>query len=369
MNKLALLLLINVMGVQGHAVQESSVLGKFGPMVKTKFRTARGEDCLKPVDNNFYKLCRFKSSYGVKGTMNIGYTKFGSRMGKRGSLVIAPGRTESSLKYIEVAHDFIEKGYSPVYAIDHRSQGFSDRTQVESHKVHTTNFNYYVRDFNLFVNTVVKEDSKVDLKNLFLISSSMGGAITALYLERYQEQPFKATAMFGAMHKIIYPKPFNEWITAIAGTALCFPLLKRLKVMGLKCKEFVPGEGGRFDWDNRIFKENNLTHSMARFKLRDILWRRFPQIQAGGVTVQWAGTAALNGKILRANAKKIDLPMKVYSAEFDSVVDRDGHVVLCRRAPDCEHMIVKGAKHEILMEKDSLRGPIMRDMWKFFESL
>jgi len=347
------------------------VIKKFKPMITSLVQNSKG--CLNPQNhpNDFsFNLCSFNTTHGVRGELSIKYTKFFTPKENTptdlGSVVIAPGRTESSLKYIEVAYDFIKRGYNPVYVIDHRSQGFSDRTQSDTHKVHTNNFNNYVNDFADFVDKIVTQDILVNLDRLFLISNSMGGAITALYLEEFTH-PFKSSAMFGAMHKIIYPEPFNELLTGVSAKFLC--LNDKLKILSLSCKDYAPGRGKKFKWSERVFETNKLTQSLQRYNFRDFLWSTFPEIQTGGVTVQWAGTAAWASKRLRRNAYKINIPLFVYTASEDEIVDPIGQARFCSNAPECKRFVVEGARHEILMEKDSLRQGPMNHMWLSFENL
>lgn len=350
-------LFISTWGSVSYAVPESEVLTQMIPILNA---------------GRFYKMSEFKSRFGVgskSAKLNIRYTKFGSGRGKKGSLVIAPGRTESSLKYLEVAYDFIQQGYSPVYAIDHRGQGFSDRTLPDMHKGHVENFEFYILDFNDFVNNIVLKDSDVNQDRLFLISNSMGGAITAAYLEKYSDHPFLATALFGSMLKIVYPKGITEFKAGLLGTAVCG---FGIKYQGAGCTDYAPGRGP-FKWEERIFKNNNLTSSYNRFKFRDELWTRFPKIPLGGPTVQWTGEAARANANLRTSeqVKKIKIPMQIYSAEFDSIVDNEGHKIFCRRAQTglCQNLLVRGSQHEILMEKDSIRTPALKSTWAFFESI
>lgn len=352
------------------AIEESKVLKTFTPLFS---KLVKNDNCYSPADhpNDFkFNLCYFSTSTEVKGKLSVKYTKFFnpkiSEKTDLGTLVIAPGRTESSMKYIEVAYDYIQRGYNPVYVIDHRSQGFSDRTLTDKHKVHTSDFNYYVEDFSDLMNQIVLKDSSINLNRMFLISNSMGGAITALYLEEFNH-PFKSSAMFGAMHKIIYPEPFNEFLAGISSKFLC--INDHLKIFGLSCKGYAPGRGEKFKWEDRVFETNDLTHSLQRYTLRDELWRAYPGIQTGGVTVQWAGNAAWAGKKLRRNAGRIDIPLYVYTASEDTIVDPQGHEDFCRKAQNCQRFIIKGARHEILMETDHYRQGALNHMWSKFESL
>jgi hypothetical protein len=46
----------------------------------------------------------------------------------------------------------------------------------------------------------------------------------------------------------------------------------------------------------------------------------------------------------------------VASAGEEKLVDKASHADICRRLKDCEHIMVEGAMHEILMETDDRRA-------------
>jgi lysophospholipase len=356
-------------------IEESRVLSTYNPVVQSGYVNA-DNDCLRPakkLNDLDYRLCSFTTRTGVQSPLRVRYTKYfnprSSIKGAKGTIVVAPGRTESSLKYIEVAHDFLRLGYSPVYVIDHRSQGFSDRTLQDTHKVHTRRFDYYVRDFNDFVNTIIERDrSEINMDRLFAISNSMGGGITSIYFAEY-DHPFKASALFAAMHKIVYPEPFNEFLAALSGSFIC--INDRINIAGLTCTGYAPGRGEQFDEADRIFEGNGLTRSWQRYELRNVLWRRYTYLQTGGVTVSWAAQAALAGKKMRSfsNTSKIDIPLQVYTGGEDPISDPEGHRIFCKRAPNCTQLTYTTSRHEILMEQDYIRNDAFNRMTRFFESL
>ena len=356
-------------------VQESKVLSTFSPLVNSGYAQAEN-GCSKPrrkLQNLDYRLCYFNTFTGVQSPLRIRYTKYFNpktpKKGEKGTIVVAPGRTESSLKYIEVAHDFLQRGYSPVYVIDHRSQGFSDRTLSDTHKVHTRRFNYYVKDFNDFVNTIIARDkNEINLDRMFAISNSMGGGVTSIYFAEYNH-PFMASSLFAAMHKIVYPEPFNEFLAALSGSFIC--INDNINIAGLSCTGYAPGRGEKFDESDRVFEDNGLTRSWQRYELRNVLWRRYEYLQTGGITVSWAAQAALAGKKMRSfnNTSKIKIPLQVYTGGQDPISDPEGHRIFCRRALDCTQLTYVNSRHEILMETDHIRNDAFDRMTNFFESL
>ena len=67
----------------------------------------------------------------------VNFTKFSKKEnGIKGSIVISVGRAESSISYYETAKSFLDIGYSPIYVIDHRGQGLSERILDNDQKSH-----------------------------------------------------------------------------------------------------------------------------------------------------------------------------------------------------------------------------------------
>ncbi|HEV8689846.1 MAG TPA: alpha/beta fold hydrolase, partial [Ideonella sp.] len=111
--------------------------------------------------------------------------------------MISNGRTETYLKYKELAFDLARARYS-VYIHDHRGQGMSPRlfTDADAHdKGHVERFDDYVEDLHAFVGQVVRPEQP---GRLFLLAHSMGGGIAARYLQKYPDT-FTAAALSSPM--------------------------------------------------------------------------------------------------------------------------------------------------------------------------
>lgn len=121
------------------------------------------------------------------------------------ALVIASGRSESYVKYPEVAFDFFHSGYD-IFLLDHRGQGLSDRLLEDTQKGHVEKFSDYIDDFSTFVDTIVLP---FQYPHYFALAHSMGGAILAGYLLK-QTHVFKAAALSAPMFGIKLPIP--RWV-------------------------------------------------------------------------------------------------------------------------------------------------------------
>ncbi|MGZ3711536.1 MAG: serine aminopeptidase domain-containing protein, partial [Bdellovibrionota bacterium] len=67
----------------------------------------------------------------------------------KGPLVLVEGKGESAYRYVEFAQELQSKGWGPIYILDHRGQGYSEK--VLKNSLHVTSFDTYVQDFIKFM--------------------------------------------------------------------------------------------------------------------------------------------------------------------------------------------------------------------------
>jgi lysophospholipase len=281
------------------------------------------------------------------------------------AIVISSGRTESFLNYREVIFDLWQAGYS-VYIMDHRGQGLSERIlkapkgadadiKRATHELgYVDRFDDYVDDLKSFVDQVVKPAGN---RHLFLLAHSMGGAIASLYLENHPDD-FEAAVLSSPMLEInLAPLPARAcWLV---------PLL---------------GRPTRYVWGKGPYKEPNgfdpklaLTSSQTRFELlwRDEL-RRTPVARLGGPSTRWVHEACLAAKRSRESAGRVTVPVLIFQAGRDTVVNDRGQNEFCAAVTkggrgSCEIDRVEGARHELFMERDEFRDRVMQRAISFFD--
>lgn len=266
----------------------------------------------------------------------------------RAAIVLSSGRVESYLKYQELIFDLYQQGYS-IYAVDHRGQGLSGRMTANPHMGHVRRFNDYIDDFALFMQTIVLKQNE---RQLFLLGHSMGGAIGTLYLKQHPDI-FTAAAfsapMFGI--KLPMPKGFVRWLASKLDTTL-------------NAGEANYVLGGQ-NYTNVSFKDNELTHSQARYQAYRELYEAAPQLQLGSPTNRWLTEALDAADTCVLATAQIRTPILILQASEDKIVDNAAqHLAV---SSNCQLKIIAGAAHEIFMEKDACRNQALNDLLDFFK--
>ncbi len=270
------------------------------------------------------------------------------------AILIVNGRVESYLKYQELAWDLWRQGYS-LYLIDHRGQGLSERLLDDQEKGYVDQFDDYVLDLKQFHDQVIVADKPA---KLFLLAHSMGGAISALYLERWPDD-IKAAVLSSPMMGINLgglPKWLAQGLAASIDTVGSW----------LGEPPYGPGQGS---YQSHEFAENGLSHSEPRYQAFRELYEQRPQIKLGGVTAHWIREGIAAGDSAIAAADRIKTPLLLLQAGEDSVVDNAAQDAFCARAR-CEGgkpLRVEGAWHELFMEADPQRQVALNATLAFFD--
>lgn len=269
------------------------------------------------------------------------------------AILIVNGRVESYLKYQELAWDLWRQGYS-LYLIDHRGQGMSGRMLNDPQKGYVDQFDDYVVDLKQFHDQIIMADQPA---KLFLLAHSMGGAISARYLERWPDD-IKAAVLSSPMLGINLgglPKWLAKGLASTIGTVGGW----------ISEPPYGPGQGA---YQDHGFADNELTHSQPRYQAFRQIYEQHPQIKLGGATAHWIYQGITGADAAIADAGAIKTPLLVLQAGNDSVVDNAAQDRFCTIAK-CEGgkpLRIEGAWHELFIESDDKRQPALTAMVDFF---
>lgn len=261
-------------------------------------------------------------------------------------VVISPGRIESALKYQELFWELAQYGLS-VAAIDHRGQGLSDRLTHDPHQGHVDNFDDFVRDFAKFSSEIENEFGDVP-KTLF--SHSMGGTIATLYCANYQHH-YQSLILSAPMFSIdTGGVPYS-----VAKLVVCFGAW--VNRWFAKPWYFL----GMTNYQRISFEDNLLTQSPARYNAFRDGYEAQPKVQLGGPTFNWLYEAIKAAEAAQDVVHKITVPVTLFRAGSDQVVSPKGQLTVASKAVGGLFTLktIDGAYHELMMEKDCYRTPVL----------
>jgi lysophospholipase len=294
----------------------------------------------------YYQSGRFQAFSGAGG-LEIRTVAFEKNDGM-GALVVLPGKSETYLKYAEFLYDMAELPLS-LYAMDHRGMGFSERPLPDRLKMHVERFDHYIDDVGTFLQTLVRPAKQ---ERLFVLGHSTGALVAALFMIRHPET-FQAGVLCSPFFELAMG-PLPGFVTR---------LLARLLDRPARRSEYGPGQQNIKRPD---FPHNRITNSFPRWSLwEEEIIPNVEAIQFGGVTNHWLRESLNAGHRAVRQADRIAVPLLLLQGEQDLVVRPAAQDRFCRRAPLCRKVMIRGAKHEILIERDDIRGQAICEIKAF----
>ena len=266
-------------------------------------------------------------------------------------IVFVTGRTEYLSKYAEVFYDLKDREFS-TFIYDHRGQGSSERLLVDSNKGHVVDFKDYVEDLGMFLKRVVSPQTH---SPIFIVSHSMGGTISYLYM-RQNPKSIRAAVLCAPMFAI-NTKPIPQFLSNL--------LVKSMVLIGSSDKYIFAG--GPYNTDKK-FAGNDLTHSKVRFDLSKRAVASSSQVALGSPTFGWLEQSFTAIKSIHNDKEVAQPPIMILSGTQDSVVTFSSQQDVCERLPNCQMQRIVGARHELLMEIDAIRAEVLGHIVEFIES-
>jgi lysophospholipase len=264
--------------------------------------------------------------------------------GRKGTVCLFPGRAEFLEKYFETVRDLRARGFA-VAALDWRGQGGSQRQLRNPRKGYVRRFADYDVDLATFMHEVVLPDCPPPV---FALAHSMGA--TVLIRAAYQGHRW-----FDRM-VLLAPLIGLPGLRRSAATRIA---VRAMRLIGLG-GAYVPG-GDASVMQQRPFIGNLLTSDPVRYARNVAVLEAEPSLAIGWPTVAWADSAfKMIGTLSEPGyPAKIRQPMLVIAAGHDQIVSTLAIDEFAARLRAGSHLIVPGARHELLMEQDRFRGQVL----------
>jgi lysophospholipase len=272
----------------------------------------------------------------------------------RGTVCLVQGRTEFIEKYFETIADFRRRGFA-VATFDWRGQGGSDRL-IGSNLGYVDRFEDYWCDLASFHGQILLPDCPPPF---YLVGHSMGGLVSlfaGVHDRMMFDRVFLSTPMVGLDHQ---PLSFAG-MAKVAGT---------LNFLGLG-KMPIARKGNR-PASAESFADNPLTSDRTRYmRMVDTIAAR-PALGIGAPTISWVAAAmSTMAEVGRESfAGKVRVPVLMLAAAQDRVVSTSTIEALGLRMRTGRHVVIAGARHELFMESNAIRGQVFAAFDAFITQL
>ena len=276
--------------------------------------------------------------------VEIRYARWPPPPGRKGTVCLFQGRAEFIEKYFETVRDLRERGFA-VATIDWRRQGWSERALRNSRKGYVRRFSDYQIDLESFVNDVVLPDCPPPH---FALAHSMGATVllrAAYHGLRWFDRMVLLAPMIG--------------LPGGRGSRTTRAVVRTMRYLGLG-SQYVPG-GDASVMMQRPFVGNLLTSDPVRYARNVAVLEAEPALAIGWPTVAWTDAAfRVMSEISQPSYPgRIRQPILIIAAGYDQIVSTPAIDEFSVRLRAGSHLIVPGARHELLMEQDRFRGQVL----------
>jgi lysophospholipase len=268
---------------------------------------------------------------------------------RKGTVCIFQGRAEFIEKYYETVRDLRARGFAAA-TIDWRGQGLSTRALPDPRKGHIEDFAQYETDLEIFLREIVLPDCPPPL---YAIGHSMGATVL-LRIAHNGRRWFDRMVLSAPM--IALPSRTYSMIAR--------PMVRTMKLFGLGAS-YIPGGDGTIV-ASQPFIGNNLTSDPVRHARTAAVLEEEQALGLGAPTVSWAAAAfsAMQEFTELGYPSKIRQPLVLVAAGRDQIVSTAAIEDFAIRLRTGSHLIIAGAKHEIMMEQDRYRT----QFWAAFDA-
>lgn len=268
----------------------------------------------------------------------------------KAAVLLVHGLSEFAERYIEQIYYFYNEGYS-VFAPDLRGHGRSGRKIPEANRIFVRSFNEYIMDLQCAMEQLLKEKCPND--PVLIYGHSMGGCISALFLEEFPESALCAV-LSSPMIGINFGGSSEKSVRMLAAAS---------KVLSWNNKTL-----GKDHFDSEPSFEESCSLSKVRFDQTLKMRLRHRAYQTENITYSWARAALAATDEVMKNAEKIKIPILICQAGNDTFVNNDAQNRFAALIRSAEIIRFPTAKHEIANSEDDILELYWSTVFDFFEN-
>lgn len=291
---------------------------------------------------------RFRNAAGA----TIRYGAIDPANPARATIIGLPGFGGFAEQWFEVVRDLTARGFA-VRLMDWRGQGGSDHYLSNSHKFHAQGYDRDVADLQQFITAIVQPEGP---RPLLLLGHSMGGHLGLRHLATHP----------GIFHGAFLTAPLLGVKTVKQAPGVVARVAQLMNLIGFG-RRYIPGHADWFFRPHYTVDDSNLSNDPLRYRVAQLYFQLKPELRIGGATWAWLdhtfrSVAWINREdVLR----RIATPLFIVQAGSDHLVDNTLQDRAVKLMPQAQLHAFPGAKHDILMEKDEIRLPLLADFDRF----
>ncbi|MGA7544747.1 MAG: alpha/beta hydrolase [Methyloceanibacter sp.] len=269
---------------------------------------------------------------------------------RRGTVCIFPGRSEFIEKYFEVVGELRRRGFA-VAVLDWRGQGGSSRLLWDPLKGYVRSFADYEDDLARFMSEVVLPDCPPPY---FALAHSMAATVL-----------FRAGTMRGCwFSRMVMTAPMLRIAELPISPGPLSALVWALSLTGFGGTP-VPG-GMKAYLASQVFEGNLLTSDRERFLRNQSVVDAAPKLAVGPPTIAWlrAALGAMRDIAEDSFPPGMRVPVLMLAASDDRIVSSLAIEEMATRLKVGAQLVLRGARHEILQERDVIR----QQFWAAFDA-
>lgn len=276
--------------------------------------------------------------------VELRFARFAPPAGRKGTVCLFQGRAEFIEKYFETVRDLRARGFA-VATLDWRGQGLSQHMLSDRRKGHVKSFREYETDLEAFMREVVLPDCPPPF---YALAHSMGASV----LIRVANRGLRWFDRMVLCAPLIDLGPQNA-------TPFARPVIRGVNIFGMG-SSYVPG-GSSTVVASQPFIGNVLTSDPVRHARTAAILEAEPELGLGSPTNAWAAAAfsTISDFENPSYAKKIRQPILMIGAGRDETVSTPAIEAFGGRLRAGSHLVIGGARHEMMMETDRYRGQLL----------
>ena len=238
-----------------------------------------------------------------------------------------------------------------VAVLDWRGQGGSSRLTRNPLKGHINDFAEYEEDLAYFMKAVVLPDCPAPY-------FALGHSMAAMVL-------FRAATRRGCWFtRMVMTAPMVRIEGLPMSHRMCGQLADGLTLLGFG-KRLVPGDKTKYRHDPP-FEGNPLTSDRERFARNQSVFEAAPELAIDAPTIGWLKAALDTIETVNSErfAPRIRVPVLMLVPGDDQIVSSKAVEGLAIRLRAGSQIVLRGSRHEIMQERDSIR----EQFWAAFDA-